>query len=112
LTSLRLVNPSKDYEASYRSLLEEFRARGERLIPFPLSFPHENFSELIARLEENSNGLGITRHVIHDNVSVKVRQIGYFAGDEESFAKLFKAYQQLNAQLLEDFQSQSREGQK
>ena len=54
----------------------------------------------------------ITRHVIRDNVGVKVRQIGYFAGDEESFAKLFKAYQQLNAQLLEDFQSRSREGQK
>src|SRR5205809_4777735 len=54
----------------------------------------------------------ITRHVIHDNVGVKVRQIGYFAGDEGSFAKLFEAYQQLNAQLLEDFQSRSREGQK
>ena len=54
----------------------------------------------------------ITRHVIRDNVGVKVRQIGYFAGDEESFAKLFKAYQQLNVQLLEDFQSRSREGQK
>src|SRR5205814_9466868 len=37
MTSLRLVNPSKDYEASYRSLLEEFRTRGETLIPFPLS---------------------------------------------------------------------------
>jgi predicted acetyltransferase len=59
LTSLRLVNPSKDYEASYRSLLEEFRALGERLVPFTLGFPHENFSELIARLEENSKGLGL-----------------------------------------------------
>src|SRR5207249_11233745 len=37
MTSLRLVNPSKDYEASYRSLLEEFKTRGETLIPFPLS---------------------------------------------------------------------------
>ena len=59
MTSLRLVNPSKDYEASYRSLLEEFKTRGERLIPFPLGFPHENFPELIARLEENSKGLGL-----------------------------------------------------
>src|SRR5438034_3238064 len=52
-------SPSKDYEASYRSLLEEFSAQGERLIPFPLSFPHENFPELIARLEEGSKGLGL-----------------------------------------------------
>ena len=59
MTSLRLINPSKAYEASYRSLLEEFSARGERLIPFPLGFPHENFPELIARLEENSKGLGL-----------------------------------------------------
>jgi predicted acetyltransferase len=59
MTLLRLVNPSKAYEASYRSLLEEFRTRRERLIPFPLSFPHANFPELIARLEENSKGLGL-----------------------------------------------------
>ena len=54
----------------------------------------------------------ITRHVLRDNAGVKVRQIGYFAGDEESFAKLFEAYQQLNAQMLEDFEIHSREGQK
>jgi len=59
MTSLRLINPSKAYEASYRSLLEEFRTRRERLIPFPLSFPHANFPQLIARLEENSKGLGL-----------------------------------------------------
>ena len=59
MTSLRLINPSKAYEASYRSLLEEFETRGGRLVPFPLGFPHENFPELIARLEENSKGLGL-----------------------------------------------------
>jgi predicted acetyltransferase len=59
LASRRLVTPSKDYEASYRSLLKEFETRGEKLIPFPLSFPHENFPALIARLEENSKGLGL-----------------------------------------------------
>ena len=54
----------------------------------------------------------ITRHVLRDDAGVKVRQIGYFAGDEESFAKLFEAYQQLNGQMLEDFEIQSREGRK
>jgi len=54
----------------------------------------------------------ITRHVLRDSVGVKVRQIGYFAGNEESFAKLFEAYQHLNTQMLEDFEIHSREGQK
>jgi predicted acetyltransferase len=59
LTSLRLVNPSKDLEPSYRSLIEELESLGEKRVPFPLSFPHQNFAELIARLEDNSNGRGL-----------------------------------------------------
>jgi hypothetical protein len=37
-----------------------------------------------------------------------VRQIGYFAGSEEAFAKLFQEYQARNAQLLEDVQRRNR----
>ena len=33
---------------------------------------------------------------------VRVRQIGYYAGSEAAFAKLFKAYQDRNAKLMED----------
>ena len=51
----------------------------------------------------------ITRHVIQDNVGVNVRQIGYFAGEEAPFAKLFREYQELNAKMREDFQRKSRE---
>jgi hypothetical protein len=52
----------------------------------------------------------VTRHVVQDAVGVNVRQIGYFAGEEVPFAKLFRAYQELNARMREDFQRRSREG--
>ena len=32
-----------------------------------------------------------------------IRQIGYFAGDEPEFAKLFKAYLALNDRMREQF---------
>lgn len=54
----------------------------------------------------------VTRQLVQDNVGVNVRQIGYFAGDEEPFAKLFRAYQQLNAQMRQDFERRSQEGKK
>jgi predicted acetyltransferase len=57
--TLRLVSPSRDYESSYRSLVDEIKARGERPIPFPLGFPADNFGELIAALEQNAKGDGL-----------------------------------------------------
>jgi predicted acetyltransferase len=59
LASLSLISPTKDLESSYRSLLGELESRGEDLIPFPLTFAHDNFGALIARLEENSKGRGL-----------------------------------------------------
>ena len=44
----------------------------------------------------------ITRQMVEENGEVRVRQIGYFAGSEPEFAKLFSYYQQRNAQLMED----------
>jgi predicted acetyltransferase len=56
MRALRLIGPSRDFESSYRSLVDEIRSRGEKPIPFPLGFPHDNFGELIAKLERNSKG--------------------------------------------------------
>ena len=44
----------------------------------------------------------ITRQMVEEGGQVRVRQIGYFAGSEEEFAKLFRDYQQRNQQLMED----------
>jgi hypothetical protein len=54
----------------------------------------------------------VTRHVVEDKGDVSVRQIGYFAGNEEPFAKLFKSYQQLQSQKREDFERRTKEVQK
>jgi predicted acetyltransferase len=55
----RLIAPSRDFEPSYRSYVAEMKANGEKLIPFPLTYPHDDFAELVATLEDNARGDGI-----------------------------------------------------
>src|SRR5688500_9974993 len=55
----QLIAPSSDFEASYRSSVPEMKANGDKLIPFPLTYPHDDFAELVATLEDNSRGDGI-----------------------------------------------------
>lgn len=50
----------------------------------------------------------ITRQMVEENGQVNVRQIGYFAGSEPEFAKLFRSYQERNAQLMEDVQRRNQ----
>jgi hypothetical protein len=50
----------------------------------------------------------ITRQMFEDKGQVNVRQIGYFAGPEAEFAKLFRSYQERNAQLMEDVQRRNQ----
>ena len=50
----------------------------------------------------------ITRQMVEENGQVNVRQIGFFAGPEPEFAKLFRSYQERNAQLMEDVQRRNQ----
>jgi hypothetical protein len=50
----------------------------------------------------------IARQMYEEGGQVNVRQIGYFAGSEPAFAKLFRFYQERNAQLMEDVQRRNR----
>lgn len=50
----------------------------------------------------------ITRRMVEENGQVNVQQIGYFAGSEPEFAKLFRSYQERNAQLMEDVQRRNQ----
>ena len=50
----------------------------------------------------------ITRQMYEEGGQVNVRQIGYFAGSEPAFAKLFRFYQERNAQLMEDVQRRNQ----
>ena len=50
----------------------------------------------------------ITRQLYEEGGEVRVRQIGYLAGSEPEFAKLFADYQKRNAQLMEDVQRRNQ----
>jgi len=50
----------------------------------------------------------ITRQMVEEGGQVNVRQVGYFAGSEAEFAKLFRKYQGRNEQLMEDVQRRNQ----
>jgi hypothetical protein len=50
----------------------------------------------------------ITRQMYEEGGQVRVRQIGYFAGKEEEFAKLFTEYLQRNEELKADVELRNR----
>jgi hypothetical protein len=50
----------------------------------------------------------ITRQMYEEGGLVRVRQIGYFAGSEEEFAKLFSEYQKRNEELKEDVERRNQ----
>ena len=50
----------------------------------------------------------IVRQMFEEDGQVKVRQIGYFAGSEPEFARLFADYQKRNTQLMEEVQRRNR----
>jgi hypothetical protein len=50
----------------------------------------------------------ITRQMYEENGEVRVRQIGYFAGSEEAFAKLFEEYLRRNEELKADVERRNR----
>lgn len=54
-----LISPCIDYERSYRSFIDEVDAAGEKRIPFCLSFPADDFSALMKRLEDEAASVGI-----------------------------------------------------
>jgi len=54
---MKLVSPSEIYEASYCDYLAEL---GEAVrVPYPLTYSHEPFSELVQKLLDQSRGIGV-----------------------------------------------------
>jgi len=64
MASLELVQPHARFAASYRSLVAEITARGEKPVPFTLALPHDDFDALIARLNGYARGEDIPAHFI------------------------------------------------
>jgi predicted acetyltransferase len=57
--NLQFEQPHTGLQESYRDLIREFQAAGEPLVPFPLSFPNDDFPAFLARLAACSRGEGI-----------------------------------------------------
>jgi predicted acetyltransferase len=58
-SQMELVHPSASLRDSYRALVAEFVSNNEKLVPFTLSFPHDDFAAMLAKLAECSRGIGL-----------------------------------------------------
>jgi len=56
---LALVRPSPSLRESYRGLVDEFAKFSDKLVPFTLSFPNEDFAAFLQKLEDCSKGIGV-----------------------------------------------------
>ena len=70
---LELLRPDARFADSYRALLAEFHAAGEKLIPFPLSFPHADFDAMLRQLDDAARGVGIPAHFVANSTFWLVR---------------------------------------
>ncbi|HAW92881.1 MULTISPECIES: hypothetical protein [unclassified Arsukibacterium] len=66
-------------------------------------FSNDQLRANIAFTTENhaAHPAWVTRYVTQNNDSVNIAQIGYFAGEEAPFAKLFNEYAKLNDRVKE-----------
>jgi predicted acetyltransferase len=58
VASLQFEEPHAGLRDSYRELVNEFRRAGEKLVPFPLAFPNDDFGAYLERLEACKRGEG------------------------------------------------------
>ncbi|MAD73473.1 MAG: hypothetical protein CML20_01490 [Rheinheimera sp.] len=67
-------------------------------------FSNDQLRANIAFTTENhaAHPAWVTRYVTQNNDSVNIAQIGYFAGEEAPFAKLFNEYAKLNDKVKEN----------
>jgi hypothetical protein len=80
--------------------------KGQHLVAF--SDPRTRTFYIFTTKDHAAHPAWVTRQLVEEGGQVRVRQIGFFAGSEEAFAKLFQEYQARNAQLLEDVQRRNR----
>lgn len=56
---LQLISPNVQYEQEYYEMLDEWKLSGQQLVPFVLEFTAISFKEIIQKLYECSQGIGI-----------------------------------------------------
>lgn len=57
--TLELVHPNAHLCDSYRSLVDEFVASGDSLVPFTLAFENTDFDAFLSKLNDCATGVGV-----------------------------------------------------
>lgn len=57
--TVELVRPRAAFRDSYRGLVAEFVAAGEKLVPFTLAFEHDHFDAFVDRLDACARGIDL-----------------------------------------------------
>lgn len=96
------VEQWKNYAAQVRQNFESTAEimKSKDLVAF--SDPRSRTFYIFTTKDHPAHPAWITRQMVEDGGQVRVRQIGYFAGSEEEFAKLFSEYQERNQQLQDE----------
>jgi hypothetical protein len=96
------VEQWKNYATQIRQNFESTAEimKGKNLVAF--SDPRSRTFYIFTTKDHPAHPAWITRQMVEDGGQVRVRQIGYFAGSEEEFAKLFSEYQERNQQLQDE----------
>jgi len=75
---VELVRPSAELRDSYRNLVAEVAAAGEKFVPFVLAFDHRDFDAFLRRLDDCAHGIDLppgfvahsTHWLVHDRTEV------------------------------------------
>lgn len=96
------VEQWKNYAAQVRQNFESTVEimKGKGLVAF--SDPRSRTFYIFTTKDHPAHPAWLTRQMIEDGGQVRVRQIGYFAGSEEEFAKLFRDFQERNQNLQDE----------
>ncbi len=59
MDSVELITPRESLEGSHRTFVEEFRAGGERVVPWVADEPCDTFAAYVAKLDDGARGIGL-----------------------------------------------------
>jgi predicted acetyltransferase len=62
--SVKLIKPTIDLEHEYLDMIKEWKAQGDKLIPWVLGFDASDFPSLIENLENCSKGIGLPEGMV------------------------------------------------
>ncbi len=54
-----LITPREALEGSHRTFVEEFRAKGEPVVPWVADEPYDTFANYVAKLNDGAKGIGL-----------------------------------------------------